>query len=70
MLVRLVKENYFFHCLSCRTMGNLPGVLAHLIDVNSELSQKEKTEELRRVQKTFPYPPKNQAPPVVPYRRG
>lgn len=68
--LRECKENYFFNCPLCKTIGNFPGVLAAEVDREcaSEKQKEEKQERLAKIRVKFPVPDAV-APPVAPQIR-
>lgn len=56
--LRECKENYFFNCPLCKTIGNFPGVLAAEVDRECAGAdkQKEKQERLEAIREKFPVP--------------
>ena len=62
--VRKSPENYFFVCPLCRTIGNLPGVLAAQVDrENASEAQKEERKRLLEEIRDFFPPPRVEPPP-------
>jgi hypothetical protein len=66
--VRDLPENYFFRCIGCSSVGNLPGVLARIIDANPDMARDEKYEALKEILASYPYP--DSPPPPMVARRG
>jgi len=56
--MRCVKENYFFTCPRCRTIGNMPGVLAAEVDreCSAPGQEEEKKQRLLVIREKFPHP--------------
>lgn len=54
-LVRERFDNYFFTCMICRTIGNLPGLLALEVD-RSEMTPEEKEIAVEAIKAKYPHP--------------
>lgn len=56
--VQAIPANYFFNCPVCRTLGNLPGVLAAEVDrlYSGEEKAEERLQRLDQIEIDFPHP--------------
>ena len=60
--VQAIPANYFFNCPVCRTLGNLPGVLAAEVDRLYPEDAEKRLELLDQIEIDFPHP---KPPPKV-----
>jgi len=68
LFILRIPANYFFICIACRAVGNLPGLLAAFADATI-VDENARIAELNEIREQYPIP--DEPPPnVEQFRKG